>query len=304
MATTFDPITGFPTTKKAQDTTIKPNTAGGGSPSSVGGGTLGSDPNTSIDYKALIARNPFFVQAKALYGDPSGGQVGSMGVSDMNDLSNAWKSALVNYGNIPDLAAAARNSGIDLNNTYLNQFATPDIYDKANQNQFSFTNDLAYARGQVVDDTRRQLAARGLLDSGESPYLLGEGGQAAASDQGTIGRQFAEQANTGVQSLLQTLLGSQNQFTNAENQRLAAYAKALYDAMQQEIQRMQSSGAGALPDSGGGGDSGGPPQPQTALNDYAAWLGHPAVGGPTLGNPKLLPKPKPSPYLYPVGGRF
>src|SRR5215467_3620740 len=205
---------------------------------SAGGGGGGGSPQ-QLDWMALIQGNPYFKQAKALLGDPDAGEVGSMGVQNLTDLGNAFKSNVIKFGYQPggDLSKFP-----GFNQSYLSQFITPDVQNLASQNQFSVNALQQRAQGETIRDTHAELASRGLLDSGEQNYLLGTGDTGMGTTGGKIGFQYATQEDQNLQQLMGLLSGAQTQFQRAENSRLQQYQAALYNAMMAEIQRAQIQG--------------------------------------------------------------
>jgi len=214
-------------------------TAGGYSSPTGGAGDSYSGGGGQIDYMSLIQQNPYFKQAKALLGDPSAGELGSQGVANLNDLQNAFKSNIIKFGYVP--GDTSKFPGV--NQSYLGQFAGQDVQNLAGQNQFSVKALEDRAQGETIRDTRAELASRGLLDSGEQNYLLGQGDTGMGTAGGKVGFQYAQQQDQDLQQLMGLLSGAQSSYQNAENQRLMAYQQALYNSMMAAIQQAQQMGA-------------------------------------------------------------
>jgi hypothetical protein len=131
---------------------------GGKTSISVGGGYV--DPATQI------WNDPAFQQLK--------NSLSAQGIADAAHLRGALQSALVQFGSVPNLDPSI------LQATELDTSGTQAL---ADNNPFSTLKQLAQKYQTSTDAEKNQLAARGILSSGETGYQLGNLGQQQATDQ-------------------------------------------------------------------------------------------------------------------------
>lgn len=118
------------------------------------------------DPQSQIFNDPAFQALKNL--------LSAQGISDAAHLRGAIQQALIQFGSVPDLPQdVLANSGLDTG-------ATSEL---AKNNPFSVLSRLAQSYQDQQDASKNQLAARGILSSGETGYQLGRLGQAQAGAQ-------------------------------------------------------------------------------------------------------------------------
>lgn len=125
--------------------------------------TFGGTP-TQTDYATMIQNDPAFMALK--------NSLSAQGIASAAQLRGAVQQALINFGAVPENLP----SGV-LSSTGLDTGLTSQL---ASQNPFSVLAQLAQQYSTAQDTTKNQLAARGILSSGETGYQLGNLGQANA----------------------------------------------------------------------------------------------------------------------------
>lgn len=223
--------------------------AGGSAPAAAAVPAAAPSPSASakpIDYLALINGDPLLGQERA--------DLSAQGVSDAASRAAAIQRALIQFGIVPDFASSAQKLGLSGEALgYLNQDVndrTRQLAQANTQEGLSLTARLAKAHTDAVRNIRNQLAARGIIRSGETPYQLGE-----------EANQYKISTNDATQQLLDYLTGAIGAFTQSERQRRQQLAQYLSDAASRQL--------GLLGDTSAGAGGGGAPAPAA-----------PAAGGP------------------------
>lgn len=141
----------------------------------------------------------------------------AQGISDAAHLRGALQQALINFGSVPNLPQDL------LNQTGLDTAGTQSL---AENNPFSILKQLAQRYQDSQDSTKNQLAARGILSSGETGYQLGRLGQQQGQTQydatnsllgniDTLESNYAAGRQAAAQQLAQGALTAEN--TAAQN---------------------------------------------------------------------------------------
>lgn len=174
------------------------------------GSTTASNPQTitigtgTPDYASAIENDPAFLSLKNL--------LSAQGIGNAASLRGALQQALIQFGDVPNLPSnVLTDSGLDTSGTAA----------LAKNNPFSVLKQLAQTYQQKQDATKNQLAARGILSSGETGYQLGQLGQQQAQDQynatnsllGNIDQleaQYAAGQQAAAQQLAQGALTAEN----------------------------------------------------------------------------------------------
>lgn len=280
MANYFDPATGMPTTRRrSMADTFNPAPQipvssfidmSGTKPapldlaySIMPGGTLPASPtyggaggvsspmapaNTSFgpDLYAQLESDPLYVQDRA--------NLAAQRVSDLASRTAARQRAIALFGEVPDFGGfGGLGEGFesDINET------TRGLAAQNTAAGLSTTARIEKAHAETLQRIKDQLAARGILSSGELPYQYDR--------EGLAHRQVQFDSR---QQLLDYLAGVQSAFVEAERQRQAALQNAAYAA------------AGRLrPSYGGGG--GGEEEPAPWEPWYAP---NPGSSGITIDN--------------------
>lgn len=190
-------------------------------------------------------------------------------VQDKEGMLSAWKRAMINFGEIP--------SDMSFMPGGLGEALDPGVRDLIAKNTKEGLSVLARLNKAYSDrqmNITNNLAARGIIGSGETGYQYGE--NALANKQGQYDAR---------QRLLDVLLGAENSWIQAERARQAA----LLAAAQGVIDRNQEP-----PDDSGGGDPGGGNNPPSRPQPDP-------FGGPTHPYlPPILKLPLPGPPRNPV----
>jgi hypothetical protein len=149
------------------------------------------------DYAALIENDPAYQQLKTT--------LSAQGIASASQLRSAIQQALIQFGAVPDLPGdVAKNAGLD----------TAGTAALASGNPFSVLAQFAQKYQQDQQQTENQLAARGILSSGETGFQLGKLGQANALGQynatnsllgsiGTLNDQYVAGRQAAAQALAQ-----------------------------------------------------------------------------------------------------
>jgi hypothetical protein len=136
----------------------------------------------------------------------------AQGISDAAHLRGAIQQALIQFGAVPDLPQDV------LSSTGLDTGATGTL---ASNNPFSTLKQLQQSYQQKQDATKNQLAARGILSSGETGYQLGNLGQQQGQDTynatnsllsgiGSLNDQYVAGQQAAAQALSQGALTAEN----------------------------------------------------------------------------------------------
>ena len=125
--------------------------------------TIGKGTN---DYANSILNDPAFGILK--------NTLSAQGISDAAHLRGAIQQALIQFGAVPNLPTDV------LSSTGLDTAGTQSL---ADANPFSTLKRLAQSYQDQQDAAKNQLAARGILSSGETGYQLGRLGQQQAGAQ-------------------------------------------------------------------------------------------------------------------------
>lgn len=183
---------------------------GTGSTSGTGGTKAAAPANpTTTPAKTMTFSVPGTDPQSQIFDDPAfqtlKNLLSAQGISDASHLRGSIQQALISFGAVPQLPQDV------LDNSGLDSAGTAEL---AKNNPFSVLSRLAqsYDDQQLAD--KNQLAARGILSSGETGYQLGKLGQAQA------GAQY---------DATNSLLGSIGQFNDA-------YAQGRQQAAQQLAQ--------------------------------------------------------------------
>ncbi len=281
----YNPYTGLPNTKKD---TLPLGSLGAGLGASVGGpvasgsssGTFGppytgtpglvavvpEQPSafTLPDFTSLINNDPLYRQSL--------GDLGASHTANLAALTKGLQQAIIAYGQVPDQAALGQLglpsgalAGLDAQTTAL--------ADQNTQNGLSTVARLNQAYTQGKSQLLRALAARGVLNSGESGYQLNQlqtqrnqaGYDATQSLLGLLGSEFGQYS------------GSEQQLTAQEQ--AAAEAAANRAAMQALLAALANLG------SGGGGNGSASPAPSNPSATQGAYHGQTY----TVPNPGFTP---------------
>ncbi len=136
----------------------------------------------------------------------------AQGISDAAHLRGAIQKALIQFGAVPDLPGdVLQNAGLD----------TAGTGALAANNPFSVLKGLQQTYQQKQDATKNQLAARGILSSGETGYQLGNLGQQQGQDTynatnsllsgiGGLNDQYVAGQQAAAQQLAQGALTAEN----------------------------------------------------------------------------------------------
>lgn len=162
----------------------------------IGGGTP--------DYASQILSDPAFSTLK--------NTLSAQGISDAAHLRGAIQQALIQFGGVPNLPSDV------LSSTGLDTAGTQAL---ADQNPFSTLKRLQQSYQDQQDATKNQLAARGILSSGETGFQLGKLGQAQAGAQydatnsllgsiGTLNDQYLAGRQSAAQQLANGALTAEN----------------------------------------------------------------------------------------------
>lgn len=187
------------------------------------------------DYAPLIAADPFYLQTQALYNSQS--------AADAARLQEQLSNLIIDFGEVPQ--------------GYTSPYLSPTAAALAGQNTQAGLS-LVARLNRAAEDSRRQqindLAARGILSSGETGFQLGRVQQSSLESQYDARRQ-----------LLDLLRQGSDAFAQAELQRKLGLIDAAQNAYGRQSARaanLQVGGGGVGFDGSGGvvgGDMGGFP---------------------------------------------
>jgi len=127
--------------------------------------TIGGGAKQPSDYAFDIMSDPAYKQLRDA--------LSASGIADAAHLRGAIQQALIGFGSVPALSSdVLQNSGLD----------TAGTAALAENNPFSTLKRLAQSYQDQQDASKNQLAARGILNSGETGYQLGRLGQTNAQN--------------------------------------------------------------------------------------------------------------------------
>lgn len=152
------PNAGYGMLNPGTTTPTAPASGSAGGSVTAGGG--------ATDWAKLISEDPYFQHLQET--------LRAGGIANQSQFRAALKQLLEQFGSVPNLPAdVLANSGLDTN----------EVSQLAANNPFSVLKQLqkAYETKQV--DAKNSLAARGILNSGETGYQLGNLGHAQAQSQ-------------------------------------------------------------------------------------------------------------------------
>jgi hypothetical protein len=181
------------------------NASGFGSPVGVTAGAGITNPalksitlgGGTHDYAFDILNDPAYKQLRD--------SLSAAGIADASHLRGAIQQALIGFGAVPNLPAEVlQNTGLD----------TAGTQALADNNPFSTLKRLQQTYQDSQDATKNQLAARGILNSGETGFQLGRLGQTNAQNTydatsgllgsiGSLNDQYAAGRQAAAQQLAQ-----------------------------------------------------------------------------------------------------
>lgn len=174
-------------------------TSGGGSGGGSGKDAAGSItvPGFTPDYQSLIEQDPYFAQIRDL--------LSAQSAADAANRDSQLGQAFINFGEAPE--------GYD-----------NPVADAAHNNPFSVLSVLQQAHEQNLRAQRNQLAARGILQSGEYGYQLGQ-----------ENKDYLQNQYEARQQLLDFINGVQSAFAQAEQNRNNQLVQAGQQAYQNQL---------------------------------------------------------------------
>ena len=144
----------------------------------------------------------------------------AQGVANQAQRNAVFQTDVTQYGEVPDLATAAKALGLSA--TDLQGFLGPNIQQLAKENTDAGTSTIARLGAdnvKAIQGIRNALAARGIYNSGETGYQLGQQQQA-----------YTNAGYDALQKLFGGMDTAQQSYLSAEQQRLEALAQAISDA--------------------------------------------------------------------------
>lgn len=200
-------------------------------PASLGGtgttaaqkqGTPGT-PGYTPDYRSLILGDPLWLQSEA---DRRAGSLG-----DAATRKSQTDQALINFGEVPDLASSVNGLGLDPNSAMYKM-----LFGDVDQNTRQGAQDLTSAGLSTVAGLSRDhtksiadlldtMAARGTVRSGATGVGLGQADQS-----------YGQSQFKARNDLLTYLSGVQSAFNQAEQTRTKDRQTSLSDAVNRQIQ--------------------------------------------------------------------
>lgn len=198
---------------------------GGYNPAAGAGATGTTSPLNSItlgggtrDYAADIYNNPAFKMLRD--------QLSSAGIADAAHLRGTIQQALIGFGAVPNLPTdVLQNSGLD----------TGETSALAAGNPFSTVKRLQQDYDDRQNLVKKQLAARGILDSGETGYQLGRLGQSQAQSQ-----------YDATSSLLGGISGLNDQYVAGRQAAASQLAQGAFSAQATAAQQNAGGGGGTV----------------------------------------------------------
>jgi len=204
-------------------------------------------------YQALINADPEYMQSVA---DAQGGSI-----ADKASRDAAMRRSMEEYGQVPDLNAAASSLGLSASD--LASIFTPEAQGIAASNTAGKTSTVAQLQQAYADAQRNvinTLASRGMMRSGDTGYNLGR-----ESTANTI------RQSTSLKALLDYLGGAQSGYAEAERTRNGTLSTALWNAYGRAVTNWKdvapaadtATAAGAAPAGAGAAANTGAPAPAT-----------------------------------------
>ena len=192
-----------PITDQAWSTMFGPQ--GGNQPSGGGSKPPGSIkiPGFTPDYQNLIQQDPYFAQVRDM--------LSAQSAAEAAQNESRLGQAFINFGEAPE--------GYD-----------PTVAGAASNNPFSTIAQLQRQHEQNTRAQKNQLAARGILQSGELGYQLGE------ENNNYLGSQYEAR-----QQLLDFISGVQSAFAQAEQNRQQQLLGAGQQAYQNQLALPQNT---------------------------------------------------------------
>lgn len=160
------------------------------------------------DYASLIKADPTLIQNEA--------DLRASDIANLSQRNAAFQRDVIGYGKLPDLADASKQLGIDQGS--LASVLDPATGKLAEENTTAGTSTLARLNAdntKAIIGLRNALAARGIYNSGETGYQLGQQNQAYTNSQ------FDAAAR-----LLDAMAGQQGSYLSAYQQLQMALASA------------------------------------------------------------------------------
>jgi hypothetical protein len=212
--------------------------------------TPGYDP----DYEALIQGDSIFQQTR--------GDLAAQGIADAAQRKANVNRALINFGEVPDLAESIRGLGLDPNSPMFKMlFADVDQTTRRGAQDmtdagFSTTAQLGKVHSANMEDLLSKLAARGSVRSG-----------ATGVGTGLEGERYGAAQFDARRNLLDYLTGLQSAFSDAERGRQGQLTTALTDATGRQIAQHPATSATGTKPTGTSGTLGLPPPPPVPSGD-------------------------------------
>lgn len=231
---------------------------------------LAAFQSSVYDGASQIATNPFAAAANDPWVQQTQNLFEAQKKADAAQLASLSRQSFIDFGGVPDFG----NLGISTQSQPWLAHFDPSTQALAQQNTQAGTSLLAQLQKQLADANRtskNQLAGRGMLFSGETPYQLSE--NALANKQATYNasREFLDQLSGAYAALTQRqqerdfgLLQSQQDaairqqeiaFRQQENAQQMALAQQQM-AMERQFQAQSLAANQAAMAGGGGGDVG------------------------------------------------
>lgn len=161
------------------------------------------------DWSQIVFQDPYYQNLSAF--------LSSQSAADAADRARLVQQALIEFGFIPDIPSWANQQlwSQDVNDL------TRQLAAQATQSGLSTYARLQKAHELAVRDIKRYLGARGMLNSGELPYQLGE--EALA---------YKQQMNDAMNRLSDQLYNVYQAWSRAEAERRYDLANAAMEAAQ------------------------------------------------------------------------
>ena len=192
-----------------------------GTPAGAGGTPTGgvTKPATT-DLRSLILNDPLFKQAQ--------GDLSAQGVSDASQRAAAIRRLLIDYGLVPDFAKAGANLGLSgaalgFANSDVDAL-TRELAAKNTAAGLSTKAKLDAANQNNITAIRNALAARGMYQSGELGYGLGENE-----------KQYQQASTDAEKQVLGGIEQAASGYTNAERARQRDLAQYMKDAGDRQL---------------------------------------------------------------------
>lgn len=246
---------------------------GSGTGAGTGSGSSSSTPPSIADYLAAIQNDPIYQQTLS--------GINAQGVADAGGLGNGILQALVGRGIAPDAASIASKLGLgsDVANwiaSHVDLGMASKLANDANTSGVSEQSHLDLAHNTAMQNIKDALAARGMLQSGATPFMTGR-----EEDN------YKNNVYQADKALSDYINGAYQAFLGREQGRQGSASTALEDA----YNRLVALYGDSLPPGAGGTGSG-------------SGSGAPGPTGPTYTDPstQALPTPiHPGPQEEPGG---